>query len=114
MKEVFIFIIGLIALLFWAVVGLIFWIPLLVRVIAIFCVNIVYNVVVTNPKEYSERMKIPLDHAIVFYTEGFKRIISTLTIDDTSEINFKNQQGSITWTKFFGELLWVVIFWGMS
>lgn len=62
----------------WTVIGFFFWIPLLTRATAMFSFGILYTMLTPEPQEYAERLRAPLDTAMVFYVEGFQRIFATL------------------------------------
>jgi len=105
-----------IVLVFWSLFGFVFWIPLLTRTIALFSFNLVYTMLMANPKEYTERLKTGLYIAIEFYIEGFNRIFNVMfpgggensTTEQVKTKLFEN----FKWARFIGELIWTLIFWG--
>jgi len=125
-------IIEFIAIAFWAILGLIFWIPLLVRIIAGFCGTLIFNMVINNP-EAIHKSKISLDLAVSFYSRGFQTIKSALEStyfkNDTliaqsnnnsnTEDGINNSEGALAKDEFnvlsfVAQLLWTIIFWGLT
>lgn len=62
-------------LVFWAIVGLIFWIPLLARITAFYAFMVIASAY-TDSNLATARSGI--DSAVSFYPDGFKRITSSL------------------------------------
>lgn len=104
-------IIAIIAYIFWAVLGLFFWLPLLFRVIAGFCATLVYNMVVNNPERIQDS-KISLELAIGFYSKGFQTIHSTLYEKPITSGNKKSSE--FHFMSFLGQVLWTILFWGLT
>lgn len=103
-------VIAAIAYAFWAVLGFIFWIPLLVRVVAGFCGTLIYNMVINNPANI-HNSKISLDLAISFYPKGFETIHSTLF--EKNNAGYKSTSTEFHFMAFFGQLLWTLFFWAL-
>lgn len=102
-------VIAAIAYFFWAILGLIFWIPLLVRIVAAFCGGLVYNMVINNP-ENIQRSKVSLDLALSFYARGFENIQSAL-FEKKSYNNNNSTNPEFHLASFIGQILWTLIFW---
>lgn len=97
----------------WAILGLLFWIPLLLRVITAYAVSIIYNMVSESDANI-EKTRTSLTYAIGFYAEGFYRIENSLS----EETPFNNQapridKSSSSITSFLSNLLWTIVFWGV-
>jgi hypothetical protein len=103
-------IIAFIAYLFWAVLGFLFWIPLLVRVISAFCGSLVYNMIIHNPSNI-HNSKTSLDLAINFYAKGFKSIHSAL-YEDKKPDSSASSNNEFHFLSFFSQVLWSIVFWG--
>ena len=100
----------------WIPIGLFFWIPLLVRATAVFAVGVLYSLLVSQPREYCERLRVPLDIAMGFYVEGFQRVLHTLYPEELISIGNGGdgktlQQIKVPLDRFIGELVWTAIFW---
>jgi len=103
-------VVAIIAYAFWAVLGFVFWIPLLFRVIAGFCSSLVYNMIVERPESMANS-KYSLEQAIGFYSNGFRIIHSTLFEEkNKSSSNMKNQEFAII--PFMAQIAWTIVFWG--
>lgn len=104
-------VIAYIAYIFWAVLGLFFWLPLLFRVVAGFCGTLVYNMIVNNPNNI-KNSKISLDLAVSFYAKGFQMIHSTLyEKQNTSNVS---ESKDFHFMSFFGQILWTILFWSIT
>ncbi|MEO5561772.1 MAG: hypothetical protein ABIR18_00025 [Chitinophagaceae bacterium] len=103
-----------IAYFFWTILGMIFWIPLVVRVVAGFCGSLVYNMVTNNP-ENIQRSKESLDLALSFYVRGFINIKSALF--NGTQLQNKNANSSLDFKpkfdsgSFIAQIIWTIIFW---
>ena len=67
--------IGVIALVIWAALGFLFWVPILARVSVLYSTFLTASVF--GPVS-TKRAEGALHHGIVFYVDGFRRIISTI------------------------------------
>lgn len=103
-------IIGFIAYAFWAILGLFFWVPLLVRVVAAFCGTLAYNMVIHNPGAI-QKSRISLELAITFYSKGFK-VISETIFEPDKKVK-ENPVEDFHLVSFIGQLAWTIIFWGI-
>lgn len=104
-------IIEIIVFIFWAVLGFLFWLPLLFRVIAGFCGSLLYNMAVNNPDGIRDS-KVSLDLAISFYAKGFQTIHSSLYENQNETRAIRNNEFHLT--SFFGQILWTLLFWGLT
>lgn len=104
-------VIAIIAYIFWGILGMIFWVPLLFRVVAGFCGSLVYNMVVNNPSKIHDS-KVSLDLAISFYVKGFQTIYSSLYETAITPKDIKNEEFRLI--PFFGQVLWTIFFWGLT
>jgi tetratricopeptide (TPR) repeat protein len=104
-------IVAIIAHIFWAILGLIFWIPLLFRVVAAFCLGLIYNMVMNNPEKI-EASKASLEMAISFYPKGFQIIQSTLF--EKSSATAKYSPAEFKLLAFLGHIFWTIIFWALT
>jgi hypothetical protein len=102
-------IIALISYFFWGILGLFFWIPLLVRVIASFCGSLAYNMIVNDPNNI-QNSKHSLELAIGFYSKGFESIHST--IYGTHQGQASNTAQEFHLMSFLFQVIWTIIFWG--
>jgi hypothetical protein len=102
-------IIAYIAYVFWAILGFIFWVPLMVRIIAAFCGSLAYNMVIQNPGAI-QQSRISLELAISFYVKGFRMIHDTIfepgkkaTVSPVKDFHLYS---------FIAQVAWTIIFWG--
>ena|GEM_PF-4067723 len=106
-------IICVIILLFWSIIGFIFWIPLLVRVVASYAGNIVYKMVSDSNIDV-DKSSMLFDKAIAFYSTGFIKIIETFSNKSSNPANSTpapKEDSRILY--FFAQLFWTFLFWGM-
>lgn len=101
-----------IARIFWGVLGFIFWIPLIVRIIAAFCATLVYNMVIHNPAAI-QKSRISLDLAITFYKQGFAMIDKTTSGSNVNMSFSSNPDAEFNIGSFIGQVIWTLIFWGI-
>lgn len=99
-----------VCLVFWAIVGFIFWIPLLTRTTAIYCAGMVAAVISQTD---SLHLKGLLNVAIEFYARGFRQI--TTHYRDARKANSlsfsSNPLPKVEWSKVWVEIIWTSIFW---
>ncbi|HWT05356.1 MAG TPA: hypothetical protein VN224_06325 [Xanthomonadales bacterium] len=97
----------------WAVVGFIFWIPLVARVTAVFAAFLVYNMIVDPRRSRLKHIMPHLGMAISFYSLGFRVLKSTFSDPKTPA---DEEPGSyplqIGFTKVLMELATTFLFWG--
>ena len=95
-----------VALLVWLVVGFVFWIPLLARAIAGFCVTALYaNLIAADVPNQKLR------HAAFFYTNGFRSIYRAIDGLQSSE---PETTASLRVEGLFSQSLWTVLFWWVT
>lgn len=95
----------LVALVIWGVMGFIFWIPFLIRQIAVFSVLILHA---TLTNQDPSAAGVGLDLAVTFYANGFRKIISAMYREGHS-----NSGGGMEFRpgRFIGEMVWTAMFW---
>jgi hypothetical protein len=110
MQYVIKFPILLLTLAIWAVVGFVFWLPLLARATALFSVMVLYvnltRVSQTHLVSYNNHLNI----AVVFYVDGFRRIIDALY----GEVKGAGEEGQpipMRLGRFLFECSWTLVFW---
>jgi tetratricopeptide (TPR) repeat protein len=94
----------------WAVIGFIFWIPLLSRATATLSGAILYSTVTeSNPAH----IKTSFESAVSFYMRGFKTIENVYSPAEET-LYSKNQDKSVEskWWKILIEICWTCLFWG--
>lgn len=67
------------ALIIWAVIGLLIWIPLLVRASSLFTLNLLLHAVTRKGKEIVQISYDALVAAIGFYATGFRAMMKVLS-----------------------------------
>ncbi len=92
----------------WAISGFIFWIPLIVRATAAFCVSAVYSNLVSHEADVPNRA---LQHAGFFYVNGFRSIYRAVV-----EPHSGRPEATPTFRlgRFVAEGLWAVLFWWIA
>jgi hypothetical protein len=90
----------------WAVVGFIFWIPLLTRATTVFSAMVVHG---TITRQRPDSLKHYLASAAVFYFEGFR--ITWDVLYGNSVANAPPMK--VRFGLVFIETLWTVLFWGV-
>jgi hypothetical protein len=94
------------SLMCWLVVGLIVWIPLLIRSIAVFIVAILHAALTNEPSNSAAEL---LNKSISFYIDGFRRICEAFKSADTQPI-----RANIHLLRLFTEIGWALFFWLMT
>ena len=96
-----------VCLAFWAVVGFVFWVPLLTRTTAVYCAGMVAAVI--SQTDFPQ-LKALLDNAIEFYAKGFRQIAE----------HYRGRRSfagtslpSVNWSRVWAETVWTGIFWGV-
>lgn len=95
----------------WALVGLIFWIPLLARVTAFFSVGILRAALGHRDAFVYGRQ---LESAIAFYPDGFRRTVEALAGragNDGNDGDEWEPEPQLPLGRFLGEALWTAVFW---
>ena len=94
----------------WLVVGAIFWIPFLARMIAVFIVSVLSS---ASSGTSMKRAEHGLNTAVIFYVSGFQRINEGINniIEGRTEIVHQPliPQESI-WT-FAAQIAYTIVFW---
>ena len=98
--------IGILACLIWAVVGFVFWIPLLARAIAIYIAAVTGHAIASQKTKGLAKI---LPDAITFYARGFRRIRDSFDDDDTNDPREPLQLNRIAF-----EVFWSFSFWFMA
>lgn len=102
----------LVVLGIWTIMGLVFWIPLLLKMIAYFSSMITIS---TFRNIQIKAAQDRLNFAIEFYVVGFVKILDILKrknledikLGDIAPVNFWDLLFSIIW-----DILWTAVFWG--
>lgn len=93
-----------IVLIIWSVVGFLFWIPLLFRIIPVYVVLILGSTLTGQNARGAGKI---LDKTTTFYSSGFKRIIDSVwTEDDGGDVALR-----FSWKRMIGETLFTALFW---
>ena len=94
-----------VVLSFWAIAGFLFWIPLIVRATVGFCITAIYaNLASPNASVPNQG----LQHAALFYVNGFRSIIRGVLEPHTNE---PSAIPTFRGGRFFVEVLWAALFW---
>lgn len=94
-----------VVLVVWAVVGAIFWIPLMVRTMVRFSVSLVQATLEGNRPTEAARM---LQDAVSFYLRGFRVAIEAVEGEPVEE---RRPAGAIRGRRLFRELAWAFVIW---
>lgn len=102
----------LVVLGIWTIMGFVFWIPLLLKMIAYFSSMITIS---TFRNIQIKAAQDRLNFAIEFYVVGFVMILDILKrkklekikLEDIAPVDFWDLLFSIIW-----DILWTVVFWG--
>jgi len=104
------FIIYVIVLLIWAVIGFLMWVPLIFRMILIFTGSVIAEAISTD-KNYTALLEKRLNYAIAFYPSTFNRIQDSIFGDPDMVHERPDMSGDLKVIIF--ELFWSTIFWGV-
>lgn len=89
----------------WAIVGFVFWIPLLARATTSFAVSATYSNLVARGAHVPNA---GLEHATLFYVSGFRSIVASIFASsppaEAERIEFKAR-------RFLAEIAWTMFFW---
>jgi hypothetical protein len=99
------FFVMIVVLLIWSVVGLLFWLPLLTRITAVYCAIIIAYTF--SGQDTSGAGKI-LDKAVTFYISGFSRILKSVWEKSDEEAVTLH----VEWGKLFAQVIYTIFFWG--
>jgi hypothetical protein len=94
----------------WAVVGALFWVPLLLRRVVEYSVALVPSMLaVGKPWRAAKRLR----NAMSFYARGFKVTTELVTRDPKRSERplLPGNDGAPRGTVLFGELVWAVLIW---
>lgn len=95
-------------LVVWALVGLIFWIPLLARSTAVFSVGVLRAALGhRDALVYGQQ----LEGAIAFYPDGFRRTFEALAGRAGDDGDDWEPERPLPLGRFLGEVLWTAVFW---
>jgi len=96
-----------VCLMIWAVIGFLFWVPMLVYAIARFSALVVYTTIVNVDPD---KLAIHLEHAVRFYFTGFRNILRAIYArpqpHTQASVGFE-----INWEVVFLHTLGTVVFW---
>ena len=93
-----------VVLLVWAVVGAIFWIPLLVRAMLRFSISLIEAIFEGHKPTTAAKI---LRDAVSFYRRGFVVSIEVVTRDEIDQ----RQEGPVTENRLLFEFLWALLVW---
>ena len=109
-SRIFRFIVKMLVNIIWAIIGLIIWIPMLFRVIALFT-SVLISSQFTGSDVRSAQSK--LDYAITFYMLGFTKISKSFLRSEKSAAIISNTSMDVE--KILKAMaldsIWLVIFW---
>lgn len=93
-----------VVLVVWAVVGAVFWIPLLVRAMLRFCINLIEAMFEGQKPVRAARV---LKDAVSFYRRGFIVAIEVVTQEEIAQ----EADGPITENRLVFEIFWALLVW---
>jgi hypothetical protein len=94
----------IVVLLVWAVVGAVFWIPLLVRAMLRFCINLIEAMFEGQKPVRAART---LKEAVSFYRRGFVVAIEVVTKEEIVQ----EAEGPVTENRLLFEVFWAFLVW---
>jgi hypothetical protein len=98
----------IVVLVAWAGVGLIVWIPFLLRSIAVYTVGILRSAVTGRDAAH---LREPLELAQTFYSRGFRNIIDNYEGQTPGhDPPRRDYEGA---GRLFAEMVWATLFWGV-
>ena len=100
------YVIMIFVILIWSFVGLMLWIPLLARILAVYVAIIMASTFSGQDTSGAGKM---LDKATTFYLLGFQKIIKSVWEEDDRE----SYSLQIEWSKFFAQIIFTVFLWGL-
>jgi len=106
-------IIRLSLIIIWAVIGFLFWIPLLVRTVATYTGLIVYSAITGADISHAS---MQLDSASAFYARGFSNIYSQASGTEEQRRALRHRRPltvdtTTTVIGFVMEVIWTLVFW---
>ena len=93
-----------VVLLIWAVVGAVFWIPLLLRAMLRFCVSLIESMFEGHKPSSAARI---LRGAVNFYRRGFVVAVEVITREEISD----KAEGPVAEGRLLREILWALVVW---
>lgn len=93
-----------VVLLIWAVVGAVFWIPLLLRAMLRFCVSLIESMFEGHKPSTAARI---LRDAVNFYRRGFVVAVEVITQEEVSD----KREGPVAEGRLLREVLWALVVW---
>jgi len=102
----------LIVLFIWTIIGFLFWIPLLLKMIAYFSSMITIS---TFRNVQIKAAQDRLNFAVEFYVRGFVKILDILKRKNLEEIKLEDITPVDFWDLFISiiwDILWTLVFWG--
>jgi hypothetical protein len=98
-----------VCMVIWAVLGFLFWIPMLCYAIARFSALVLYTTIINaNP----DKLAIHLEHAVRFYFVGFRNILRAIYAKPQSHT--EDSLGfTINWAVVLVHTLGIVVFWAV-
>ncbi|WP_455756389.1 hypothetical protein [Sulfurimonas sp.] len=109
-KRIILEILKILIAIIWSVIGAIFWIPFLIRMITIFVISVLLSVTNGNSMGSAEH---GLDAGVTFYINGFTKIfdsINNIINDNPSKPNTKLTDNNSLQTILI-HLAYTFIFW---
>ena len=97
----------LISLAVWAVIGFVFWVPLLARSIFAFSISVLY---VTLTRQNPTSIGYQLSTAASFYVMGFVNIIEAIFPEDSAETS-EEEDFEVHFGRLLLEILWSAFCW---
>lgn len=99
-----------VCLVIWAVIGFLFWVPMLVHAIARFSALVVYTTIVNADPDM---LAIHLEHAVRFYFTGFRNILRAIYARPQPH-TWKSVEFKINWWVVFLHTLGTAVFWAVA
>jgi len=112
--EVFVLII---VVCLWTIIGFIFWVPFLSRMIAIFSSGILINNLTDQSSEQNNQLYQQLDKGVRFYIDGYKMIFEGFQTSKHKSISKSHVKPSISISKLLPikkvifEVFVTIVFW---
>ena len=92
----------------WSITGFFFWIPLIARATAVFCVTAVYANLLAHDADVPNR---GLQHAAFFYVNGFCSIYRAIIEPHSGE---PETMPAFRLGRFLAEAFWSILFWWIT
>lgn len=102
--AVFTWIVLFVVLLIWAVMGALFWIPLMIRALLRFCISLIEAMFEGHKPARAAR---GLRDAVGFYRRGFVTAVEVVTREQIEE----DQEGPVKENRLLLEFLWAALVW---